>query len=92
MPPLKNSGLLPEGAVHSLGGLSHINDDQGSPSGEILYLVDSNLWQADIKANPHRLLVSWYAISTIPVISRGIHVFLDAGEWSGGWPRHLGSQ
>lgn len=43
MPPLKNSGLLPEGAVHSLGGLSHISDDQGSPLGEILHLVDSNL-------------------------------------------------
>lgn len=44
MPPLKNSGLLPEGAVHSLGGLSYINeDDPGSSSGEALYLVDSNL-------------------------------------------------
>lgn len=71
MPPLKNSGLLPEGAVHSLGGLSHINeDDPGNSSDEALYLVDSNLWQAGIKTNPHRLPVSWYTITKILIISK----------------------
>lgn len=66
-------------------------DDQGSSSGEALHLVDSNLWQADIKTNPHRLLVSWYTIPKILIISRVINVFLDAGEWSDGWPLLLGS-